>query len=138
MVIIKEIQSDKKVDDFINNIFSEQKRENAIKADFNKYCFVAYENNEIIGVVTFHTSLNEIHIKDLAVHPEHRNKNIGTQLLAEVENQFKDKEFEIMTLTTYDFQAPEFYRKNGFVLEFFRENKNDPKLSKYFFIKNLS
>jgi ribosomal protein S18 acetylase RimI-like enzyme len=137
MVMIKEIQSDRKVDNFISDIFSEQKRDNAISINYAKYCFAAYENDEIIGVVAFHTNLNEIHIHELVVHPEHRNKNVGTNLLAEVENRFSNKGFEIITLTTYDFQAPDFYRKNGFTLEFIRENKNNPKLSKYFFKKDL-
>ena len=40
-----------------------------------------------------------------------------------------------MNVTTYQFQAPEFYKKCGFKLEFIRENKENSKLSKYFFVK---
>lgn len=40
-----------------------------------------------------------------------------------------------MNLSTYGFQAPEFYKKCGFTLEFIREDKKNPKLTKYFFVK---
>ena len=40
-----------------------------------------------------------------------------------VENHFKDKNFENINLTTYEFQAPEFYKKCGYKVEFIRENK---------------
>ena len=35
------------------------------------------------------------------------------------------------------FQAPGFYERCSFELEFVRENKSDPRLSKYFYIKSL-
>ena len=54
-----------------------------------------------------------------------------------VENHFKDKNFENINLTTYGFQAPEFYKKCGYKVEFIRENKKEPKLTKYFLIKHL-
>jgi len=53
----------------------------------------------------------------------------------EVEEHFKNKGFENMNLTTYEFQAPEFYKKCGFKVEFIRECKENPKLSKYFLVK---
>nr|WP_297708181.1 hypothetical protein [uncultured Butyrivibrio sp.] len=36
----------------------------------------------------------------------------------------------------FGFQAPEFYKKLGYELEFIREDK-DPKFSKYFYLKKL-
>ena len=44
--------------------------------------------------------------------------------------------YDIVTLTTFGFQAPEFYKKHGFAIEYIRENK-DPKISKYFLTKPL-
>ena len=46
------------------------------------------------------------------------------------------KGYEKIALTTFGFQAPEFYKKLGYELEFVREDK-DPKLSKYFYIKRI-
>ena len=57
------------------------------------------------------------------------------QVLKAVEEYYKDKGFENINLTTYGFQAPEFYKKCGFQVEFIRENKNNPKLTKYFLVK---
>ena len=66
---------------------------------------------------------------------EYRNKHIGSKLIETVENYFRDKGFENINLTTYDFQAPEFYKKCGYEVEFVRENKEEPKLTKYFLVK---
>ena len=66
---------------------------------------------------------------------EYRNKHIGSKLIETVENYFRDKGFENINLTTYDFQAPEFYKKCGYEVEFVRKNKEEPKLTKYFLVK---
>ena len=42
----------------------------------------------------------------------------------------------MITLTTFGFQAPEFYRKQGYTVEFIRKSK-DPKLDKIFLRKDL-
>ena len=56
--------------------------------------------------------------------------------MAAVEDAFKGKGYEKIALTTFGFQAPEFYKKLGYELEFVREDK-DPKLSKYFYLKKI-
>lgn len=54
-----------------------------------------------------------------------------------VENFYKDKGFENIKLTTYAFQAPVFYQKCGYEIEFIRKNKENPKLDKYYLVKNF-
>ena len=68
---------------------------------------------------------------------EYRNKHIGSKLVEEVEKYFENKGFENINLTTYEFQAPEFYKKCGFEVEFIRENKQNKKLNKYFLVKYI-
>lgn len=63
--------------------------------------------------------------------------NIGTKLVKAVEEAFTGKGYNKITLTTFGFQAPEFYKKLGYSLEFIRED-NDPKLCKYFYIKQIN
>jgi hypothetical protein len=59
-----------------------------------------------------------------------------TNIVDAVEEAYKGKGYSKITLTTFGFQAPGFYKKQGYELEFVREDK-DPKLSKYFFAKHI-
>ena len=79
---------------------------------------------------------NEVHIEDLIVGKGSRREGVGSKLVAAVENTFKGKDYEKIALTTFGFQAPEFYKKLGYELEFVREDK-DPKLCKYFYLKKI-
>ena len=83
-----------------------------------------------------HAYYNEVHIRDLIVDEAYRRSGLGSRLVGAVESTFKGTEYDFITLTTFGFQAPEFYKKLGFEVEFIREN-SDPKLSKYFFKKEL-
>ena len=76
-----------------------------------------------------------MHISDLIVLEQYRNKHIGSKLMETVESYYKNKEFENINLTTYEFQATEFYKKCGFEIEFIRKNKENPKLNKYYLVK---
>ena len=69
------------------------------------------------------------------VHSAYRGKGYGRKLLHELENHFEGKGFNNMNLVTSAFQAPDFYKKCGFTVEFVRENKVNPKLTKTFFAK---
>ena len=93
------------------------------------------QNNEVVGVLNAYTAYSEIYIDDMWIHTEHRGKSYGRKLIDELENSFKDKGFNNINLVTSAFQAPEFYTKCGFELEFTRKNLTNPKLTKFFFIK---
>lgn len=119
----------------IDNEFNKFATKNDVTCNYTPFSFVAKENEEIIGILTGHSYYNEVHISDLIIFEQYRNKHIGSRLIEAVENYFKDKSFENINLTTYDFQAPEFYKKCGFEVEFIRKNKQNSKLNKYFFVK---
>ena len=40
-----------------------------------------------------------------------------------------------ISLTTYEYQAPSFYQKLGFELEFVRRDRKNEKWNKYYFVK---
>lgn len=116
------------------NKFAAQK---GIICNYMPFAFVAKEDNEVVGIIKGHSYYKEVHIGDIIILEKYRNKHIGTKLIETVENYYKDKGFENINLTTYNFQAPEFYKKCGFNVEFIRENKENPELTKYFFIKHF-
>ena len=126
---------DEKYYEIIDKEFNKYAEKNGVVCNYTPFNFVAKENDEIIGVITGHSYYQEVHIGDLIIYEEHRNKHIGSKLVKTVEDYFKDKGFENMNLTTYGFQAPEFYKKCGFEVEYIRENKENSKLNKYFLVK---
>ena len=67
-----------------------------------------------------------MYISDLIIIEEYRYKHSGSKLIEMVENYYKDKDFKNMNLTTYRFQAPEFYKKCGFEVKFIRKTKKIP------------
>ena len=119
----------------IDTEFNKYATKNGVICNYTPFNFVAKENEEIIGIITGHSYYKEVHISDLIVYEQYRHKHIGTKLMNAVEEHFKNKGFENMNLTTYDFQAPEFYKKCGFKIDFIRESKENPKLTKYFLVK---
>jgi len=127
--------SDDELGEIIDIEFENYAAKYGLACKYKLFNFVAKENNKIVGILTGYSLYNEIHIKELVVVERYRNKHIGSELIKTAEDYYKDKDFEIMTLNTYNFQAPEFYKKLGFQIEYIRENKENSKLAKYFFIK---
>lgn len=111
--------------------------ENCLVCNYIPFNFVAGEGDKIVGILSGNSYYEEVHVSDLIVLPQYRNQHIGSKLLKQCENHFKDKGFENINLTTYAFQAPEFYKKLGYNLEFIQENKRNPKLTKYFYTKRF-
>lgn len=139
MVEIERVDSiDEKYSKMIDDEFNKYANKNNVVCDYVSFSFVAKENNNIVGIITGHSYYKEIHISDLIVLEQYRNKKIGSKLIEKVEEYYKNKGFENINLTTYDFQAPKFYQKCGFEIEFMRENKQNPKLTKYFLIKHIN
>ncbi len=124
-----------KFDDIINSEFNKYAIKNGVNCNYRSFAFVAKEDSKILGIITGNSYYKEVHISDLIIVEEYRNKRIGSKLIETVEKYYKDKDFENINLTTYGFQAPEFYKKCGFEVEFVRENKKNPKLNKYFLVK---
>lgn len=128
---------DKEFYDIIDKEFNKFATKNDVICNYEPFNFIAKEKNRVVGIITGHSYYKEVHIGDLIVLEEYRNKHIGTKLVNAVENYYKNKGFENINLTTYAFQAPEFYKKCGFEIEFIRENKENSKLNKYFLVKYI-
>ena len=128
--------ADGEIGDFIHEAFSWYGEQNEVALRYDEFCFVAEDEGRIIGALTGRAYYNEVHIGDLIVDEGCRRGGVGSSLVRAVEEAFSGKGFDIVTLTTFGFQAPEFYKKLGFYVEFIRTNQ-DPKLSKYFLSKAL-
>ena len=122
---------------WIDRAFDTFAEQNGVVCNYTPFAFAAKKNGEVIGVIKGHSFYREVHIADLIVAESSREQGVGTRLLETVEAFFQDKGFDNLNLTTYRFQAPEFYRKNGFMLEYVRENPECPSLAKYFFVKKM-
>lgn len=96
---------------FIDDGFNKYSEEKGVVCNYKPFTFLAKEDGKIIGLITGHSYYKEVHIADLIVLKEYRNKQIGSKLIKTVENYFEGKGFENINLTTYNFEAPEFYKK---------------------------
>lgn len=132
---INKIEPDEKLESIIEAEQEKYETQNGVIYNYTPFSFVAKEKEEILGVVTGFTCYAEVYIDELVVMENHRGKNIGRQLIKAVEECYKDCGFNNINLCTSEFQAPKFYEKCGFKLEFVRENVDNPKLNKYFYVK---
>lgn len=101
--------------------------------------YVAKDTNgtEIGGILGGIGYWSGLEIKALWVEESHRKKGIGTQILKHVERIAMEKGAELSMLDTFDFQAEQFYLKNGYLPV--GEIKNFPKgHRKIYFAKRLT
>lgn len=107
-----------------------------IDVNYKKFALVLKdESGNTMGVLNAFTAFSEVYVDDMWVDSSCRGKGYGRKLLQELENRFEGKGFNNINLVTSAFNAPEFYKKCGFIVEFVRENKINPQLTKNFFIK---
>jgi ribosomal-protein-alanine N-acetyltransferase len=90
------------------------------------------ENSQIVGFVGFWMLVDEAHISTLGVHPEHRQKGIGTQLLLEAIRQGIAMGARLVTLEVRQSNqsAINLYRKHGFEVvgkkvRYYMDNQED-------------
>ena len=125
------------IGEFLNKEFTDYAVKCEVGLNFDEFCFVAEDKTgKIAGAITGRAYYNEVHVADLIVAEEYRRTGLGSRLVASVEDYFSGKGYDIITLTTFGFQAPGFYKKLGFSVEFVRENP-DEKLTKYFLVKKI-
>ncbi|MBO1264616.1 GNAT family N-acetyltransferase [Proteiniclasticum sp. SCR006] len=75
------------------------------------------EEGEILaGVNSMIYCWRVLAIDVLWVKEEYRKRGYGTRLLEELERVAKEENCSLMHLDTFDFQAKEFYEKNGFAV----------------------
>ena len=127
---------DKAVEQHMEQDLAAYESEHGIDVNYQRF-YLIYEDDSshVIGVLNAYTAFSEVYIDDLWVDSENRGQGIGSLLIKALEEKFTDQGFNNINLVTSAFQAPDFYKKCGFKLEYIRENKHNPKLTKFFFVK---
>ncbi|WP_075883115.1 GNAT family N-acetyltransferase [Candidatus Protochlamydia sp. W-9] len=116
--------------------FVEYESLHGIDVNYKKLSIILRNNEDnILGILNAFTAFSEIYVDDVWVDKPYRGRGYGRKLLETLENHFKNKGFNNINLVTNAFQAPEFYKKCGFTVEFVRTNTKNPKLCKTFFVK---
>ena len=124
------------VENLIHQGHVQDEADNGIICNYKKFALVLKDNEDsIVGALQAYTAFSEIYVDDIWISPTARKNGLGRKLLQELENKFKGNGYNNINLVTSHFQAPDFYKKCGFIEEFTRTNKKNLKLSKTFFIK---
>ena len=76
--------------------------------------FVHDERGEIIAGISGYTWAGMAELEFLWVHESLRGQGIGEQLLAAVEDEARRRGCTLCIVSSYSFQAPGFYQKNGY------------------------
>ena len=94
------------------------------------------QNGEILGGLYGRMIFRWMFIELLSVPEQGRGQGIGSKLMAQAEALAKEKNCYGLWLDTFDFQAPEFYRKLGFS-QFGEIVDYPPGHKRHFFQKRL-
>lgn len=86
--------------------------------------FLAFDNDKLIGGAIGFVEFNWYFLDLLYIDEEYRNRNIGTNLIKEIEKFALKEHLTGVRMETWNFQAKGFYEKNGYSV--FGEIKNCP------------
>lgn len=93
---------------------------------------------ELIGGLLATTALSWLKINIMAVREDYRGQGLGAQLLQTAEQEAIRRDCQYSFLDTMDYQAPEFYRKCGYIIAGTIADWDSHGHTKYFFTKSLS
>jgi len=75
---------------------------------------VVEDDKIIAGIIAKMYCWNIVYVDTLWVDPDYRGRRIGEKLLTMLENEAKLKGAKLVHLDTFDFQAKDFYLKQGY------------------------
>jgi GNAT superfamily N-acetyltransferase len=76
--------------------------------------FARNHDGEVFAALLGETYWNWLHVRILWIHESHRKMGLGRRLLREAEDEARRRGCQNANLDTHDFQAEEFYLKNGY------------------------
>lgn len=86
--------------------------------------FLAFDNDKLIGGAIGFVEFNWYFLDLLYIDEEYRNRNIGTNLIKEIEKFALEEHLTGVRMETWNFQAKGFYEKNDYSV--FGEIKDCP------------
>ena len=105
-----------------------------IKVSDIKNCnFLAFDDDKLIGGAIGFVQYNWYFLDLLYIDEEYRGQDIGTNLIKQIEAFAKKENLTGVRMETWDFQAREFYEKNGYVV--YAEIKDCPPGTIDYFLK---
>jgi ribosomal protein S18 acetylase RimI-like enzyme len=79
------------------------------------------DNGELIGICKVKLFFGNLHIKVLLIKKKYRGQGFGTQLINHALQYAKEQGCRFAFIESMSFQAPEFYKKLGFIVELKRD-----------------
>ena len=73
----------------IDDEFNKFAVKNEVVCNYTPFSFIAKEDENFVGIITGNSYYKEVHISDLIILDEYRNKHIGSKLVQTVEDYFK-------------------------------------------------
>jgi GNAT superfamily N-acetyltransferase len=104
-----------------------------------KFAFFLRDENtdQVLGGLHARILYSWLFIELLVIPKEARGQQMGSQLMQQAEDLARERGCVGVWLDTFDFQAPEFYRKLGFT-EFGHLDDYPPGHQRFFFQKRLA
>lgn len=94
-------------------------------------------NNQVCGGIVGWSRWNWAHIENLWIMEEYRGRGFGKNMLNQFETIALNRNCAFIDLDTFNFQAPEFYIKNGYK-KIFEIDGIGHNVCKFFLKKSLS
>lgn len=89
----------------------------------NMHCLVLRHREKVVAYVVFTIKSDKSHIGNFAVHPDYRNKGIGTELLGRTLSYIRSHVKKVtLEVRVGNIAARNLYRKFGFKVVGFRKN----------------
>lgn len=101
--------------EFLDARLEEFNKQQSGRDDEQPFCIVARDaGGEIVGGIKGLTVMDWMYVGTLWVADSHRGTGVGSELLRRAEQMAIERSCVGACLTSFGFQAPEFYEKHGY------------------------
>ena len=98
--------------------------------------FIRDESEKIFGGCNGDILYGQLYVSQLWIHEKLRRQGFGTKLMQLAEKHATENQCKFISVNTMNFEAPEFYKKLGFHVEFERHGFDKDSIF-YFMRKDL-